>query len=119
VTKVLEGLRASKTLGASLEASLTLYVDPDRLNVLQPMHSELQFLFITSSLTLKPLAEAPTEAIDCSVEGFKVVAAKAVGEKCVRCWHISSTLGQHPDHPQLCPRCVSNVVGSGEKRVYL
>lgn len=119
VTKVLEGLRANKEMGASLEASVTLYVEPKALAALEPMRDELHFVFITSGLQLKPLAEAPAEAHSCTVEGFKVVAHRAEGTKCVRCWHVLPAVGTHAEHAELCPRCVSNVAGSGEIRVYL
>jgi isoleucyl-tRNA synthetase len=38
--------------------------------------------------------------------------------KCVRCWHRREDVGKHPEHPELCRRCVSNVAGSGETRKY-
>jgi len=34
----------------------------------------------------------------------------------VRCWHHRHDVGGHADHPELCGRCVENVVGAGETR---
>jgi isoleucyl-tRNA synthetase len=38
--------------------------------------------------------------------------------KCVRCWHHRSDIGGDSEHPELCARCVENIVGEGEKRLY-
>jgi len=37
-------------------------------------------------------------------------------KKCERCWHWRLDVGQDPDHPEICGRCVSNLFGSGEAR---
>ena len=39
----------------------------------------------------------------------------AQAAKCSRCWHYVGT-GSDPEHPELCPRCVSNLFGAGEER---
>jgi isoleucyl-tRNA synthetase len=36
-----------------------------------------------------------------------IEVARARGEKCERCWHYESDIGQHADHPSLCGRCVA------------
>ena len=38
--------------------------------------------------------------------------------KCARCWHKRASVGQHAEHPELCGRCVGNVEGPGETRIY-
>jgi isoleucyl-tRNA synthetase len=38
--------------------------------------------------------------------------------KCVRSWHHRADVGEHPEHPELCGRCVENVVGAGEIRLF-
>ncbi|GAH08179.1 unnamed protein product, partial [marine sediment metagenome] len=30
---------------------------------------------------------------------------KADGEKCMRCWVFSETVGQFSDHPSICNKC--------------
>jgi isoleucyl-tRNA synthetase len=44
------------------------------------------------------------------------VADRSAAEKCVRCWHRRSDVGQDSKHPALCGRCVENVEGGGEHR---
>ncbi|MGE8372434.1 MAG: zinc finger domain-containing protein, partial [Pseudomonas putida] len=38
--------------------------------------------------------------------------------KCGRCWHFRADVGSHPEHPEICSRCVDNLTGSGEVRHY-
>jgi isoleucyl-tRNA synthetase len=39
------------------------------------------------------------------MEGLAVAVAKAEGDKCVRCWFTSPTVGENAAHPQVCHRC--------------
>ena len=39
--------------------------------------------------------------------GITVRVARADGEKCERCWHYATDIGQHTTHPSLCGRCVT------------
>ena len=68
------------------------------------------------------MSAAPTditnkEDTDATAD-LKVVIAAAEGTKCVRCWHIRDDIGVDSTHPELCARCVTNVVGLGEVRHY-
>jgi len=36
----------------------------------------------------------------------------------VRCWHHRPDVGSHPEHPELCDRCVTNLSLPGERRVF-
>jgi isoleucyl-tRNA synthetase len=38
-----------------------------------------------------------------------VQVAKALGQKCERCWHWEEDVGEEPAHPTLCGRCVEAV----------
>ena len=38
---------------------------------------------------------------------MKVV--KAEGEKCERCWNYRASVGNAPEHPTLCDRCIEAV----------
>ncbi|HWU41955.1 MAG TPA: zinc finger domain-containing protein, partial [Bdellovibrio sp.] len=92
VQKVLEGLRAEKTIGASLEAKVTVHAEGDLLKSLQN-YADLREFLIVSAVELKNGA-------------YKVAAEKAPGEKCVRCWVYSEEISQDPKHPGICPKCV-------------
>ncbi|MFB6259178.1 MAG: zinc finger domain-containing protein, partial [Thiohalorhabdaceae bacterium] len=56
------------------------------------------------------------DAGEGEVAGLKVAAAVAQDPKCGRCWHRRPTVGENPDHPELCDRCVTNIEGAGEER---
>ncbi len=98
VKKVLEQARADKTIGSSLEASVTLHCSDalyDFLNEI-PM-DELADLMIVSKAELARDAGGVRGA----VEGLGVSAARAVGGKCLRCWKYDAAVGEDG----LCPRC--------------
>ncbi len=116
VSRVLEGMRKAGEIGSSLDAEVVLYCDGKLRESLAKLEDELRFALITSHARLKPLAEAGPEAVETQVTGLKVAAAASSHPKCVRCWHHREDVGTHPDHPQLCGRCVENVEGRGEER---
>ena len=49
---------------------------------------------------------------------FGYLLQHPTAEKCVRCWHQRDDVGDNSDHPELCGRCVENVAGDGEARLY-
>ena len=118
VSKSLETLRAAGTIGAALEASVTVYASGKLGTALAKLGDELRFVFITSTATVLPLDGKPAEAEVITVDGesFAVAATTANGEKCVRCWHRREDVGANTSHPELCGRCVSNIDDNGEQR---
>ena len=110
VTKALEPLRAEGKIGAALEAEIELRCSVSDQNWLSPLESELRFLLISGDVRVVPDAEA---------KGVIGVFAQPTDKtKCVRCWHHREDVGSHAAHPQLCGRCVTNVDGDGEARVW-
>jgi isoleucyl-tRNA synthetase len=118
VSKVLEGMRAAGTIGASLQAEVTLHLDAAARARYADQAAELRFFFITSSLTLADLDTRPADAVRAEVDGIEVWIAARASEaaKCVRCWHYRPEVGTFADDPELCGRCVDNVDGQGEAR---
>ncbi len=92
VQKKLEELRAAKTIGASLEAQVTIAADGDVLAALNKV-SDLREILIVSKVTL---LQGP----------YSVTAAKAAGEKCVRCWVYSDQISKTEATLGVCPKCV-------------
>ena len=119
--KVLEGKREAGFIGANLNATITLFVPTDIEQSLTKLGDELRFVFITSEATVANLNKATENcdvlALTDDIE-IKVQAEASSHEKCVRCWHQRPDVGSHADHPELCGRCVSNVAGNGEQRLY-
>jgi len=119
VNKVIEQARADKRIGGSLEASVTLYADADLATKLTSLGEELRFVLLTSGAKVADYAQATYDAQQSDVvKGLKIALQKAEGEKCPRCWHYTSDIGQNAEHADVCGRCVSNVAGSGEQRKF-
>ena len=121
VSKQLEQLRKDKVIGSSLNAEITVYASGETYEALNKLKNELRFALISSEATLVEADSQPTDTLIAEGEDVKnvwlsVVASSA--EKCVRCWHQREDVGVNPDHPELCSRCVENVVGDGEARFY-
>ena len=98
VKKVLEQARADKAIGSSLEAALTLYAEGEVYDLLNaiPM-DELADLMIVSQVRLVKGQGGAQGA----VAGLGVEAARAAGQKCLRCWKFDEQVGEDG----LCPRC--------------
>lgn len=119
VNKCLEDARNAKVIKGSLAAEVTLHVDDELHATLAKLGDELRFVMLTSEVTLKPLAEAPAEAEATELAGLKVAVVESPNNKCERCWHHREEVGTHPEHPDLCNRCISNLPeGPGETRRY-
>ncbi|MFP4138687.1 MAG: isoleucine--tRNA ligase [Halomonas sp.] len=118
VNKCLEDARNAKVIKGSLAAEVTLYVDDALHATLAKLGEELRFVMLTSEVTLRPLAEGEgAEATE--LDGLKVSVAASTHTKCERCWHHREEVGTHPEHPDLCGRCISNLPdGPGEIRRY-
>ncbi len=120
---LLEPMRKAGKLGASLQARAAVHIDTSKgLGAkLGDLQDELRFLFITSELSLVPASAEPAIGGEIAkVEGMEVhvEALPSEAAKCVRCWHYREDVGQHAGHSELCGRCVDNVDGAGEQRLF-
>ena len=120
VSKKLERLRIEGGIGSGLDAEVDLYCDGALATDLRRIEDELRFFLIVSYARLWPLSEAPDDAEPSSLDGqpLAIQVVPSVEDKCGRCWHHRADVGHDPEHPQLCGRCVDNVVGDGETRRY-
>lgn len=119
VNKALETKRNAGEVGKSLAAEVTLFCSEPVAEQLRRLGDELRFVLITSSAVIKPLAESEKHAtVTTDVEGLRVQVDASPYQKCARCWHHLQDVGHHQQHPELCGRCVDNVDGVGEVRLY-
>jgi len=109
VTKQLEETRVAGSIGASLQAELTIRASGNKFNILKSMGEDLKFVFITSDVAV--------ELVN-SVEEESVVVTASKYTKCERCWHYRADVGINVAHPGLCKRCVDNLFGPGEPRSF-
>ena len=118
VSKQLEVLRQEGSIKGSLTAEVALYADEKLLKMIELLAEELRFVLITSSATIKPLAEKPDKAIESELPGLFVESFATKKDKCARCWHHSDEVGQQSEDEELCNRCVANIYGNGENRSF-
>jgi isoleucyl-tRNA synthetase len=117
VNKQLEAARSDGVIGGGLNAEITLYCSDELSEQLSRLDNELRFVLITSTATIEPLANA-SEGTETELEGLAVKVSKSPHQKCARCWHHREDVGSDTTHPELCVRCVDNVEGAGEQRLF-
>ena len=118
VSKELEVLRIRNEIGSSLDAEVELYCSPDVFDRLSLLEDELRFVLITSYATVLPESQEHADKLPTELEGLELRLKPSDNSKCVRCWHHRADVGITADHPELCGRCVENVDGEGETRLY-
>ena len=118
VNRQLENCRSGGQLGASLEAQVQLELGAGEAAaatsaalewLAASVHPEVDNLadwLLVSALQQGGTAAEPVLA-EASEAGITVRIAKADGQKCERCWHYETDIGQHAAHPSLCGRCVA------------
>jgi len=98
----LEAKRQTKVIGKSLEAKVRLFGQR------KPFSD-----WIPNKAVLEAFREL------CNVSQFEITNVKdsddvvrADGQKCERCWHWETDIGQNAEHPTICGRCVEAVLKS-------
>ena len=118
VARELEQLRSAGEIGAPLEAEVSVFASNEQAQRFAAPHDELRFLLITSQARLFETDTPPANAVPTQAEGVWITVKPSTQLKCVRCWHLRSDVGIDPRHPELCARCVVNVEGPGEERIF-
>ena len=118
VNKVIEQARRDKRIGGSLEAEVTLFADAALTEQLTHIGDELRFVLLTSEAKVLPLADATSDAVETELASLKLMVNATTAEKCERCWHHREEVGTIEAHPTLCHRCVTNIEGDGEVRLF-
>ena len=107
VTKAIEIEREAGHVGSSLQAELTIKVPEADFELIHSLGNDLRFVTITSSAK-----------VELSKDGLEVLVRGSQYKKCGRCWHHTEDVGMNSEHPELCSRCISNVFGDGEHRLF-
>ncbi|EGY01261.1 isoleucyl-tRNA synthetase [Nitrospirillum viridazoti Y2] len=112
VTGALELKRADKTIGSSLQAHPTVYVQEAHRAALAGL--DLAEISITSGITVT-VGVIPEGAFTLAdVAGVGVVFGPAEGEKCERCWRILPEVPAAAEGvEQLCHRCADAIGPAG------
>jgi isoleucyl-tRNA synthetase len=91
----LEKARQAKTIGKALDAKVEIVIP------------QVQWQLSDSDL-LRELVNV--SALKISVgDPVSLSVSKADGQKCERCWHWETDIGQNAEHPTICGRCIEAV----------
>ena len=105
VTRALEMTRKDGLIGHPFDAKVTLHFPQGQLEFLETFSPEvLREFFIVSAVELDHQGEGPVKGEE--FPALSITVEPAPGEKCERCWVFSTTVGQDPQHPTLCQRCL-------------
>ncbi len=112
VTKVLEGLRADRVIGHSLDAHVDVYAEGELHDFLSGYAGIVAEIMIISDAALMTAAEAPDGAYKSEdITGLYISASPAGHQKCERCWGKKKDVGTSEKHPTLCARCAGVLEG--------
>jgi len=107
ILKELEVHRQAGEFGKSLEAELVLGGDRSGLDAdLASCRTTLEELCIVSQVTGGEGSTASQV-----YPGLTVGVRRVEGTTCPRCWQVWPKPAGHPQHPELCARCVDVVLG--------
>ena len=96
-------------IGSGLSASVALYLPMSWRDKVSCLGEELRFLLITPEV----------QVFSSETDSPSVVVSASTHTKCIRCWHYVADVGQHPEHPELCGRCLQNLSEMGEIRRFV
>lgn len=111
INKALEQARASREIGSSLEAKVSLSFDDEKLRqAVQSLGAFLPVFLITSQATVTSDSASNgagnnghlAEVVE---NGIRVVVSGADGQKCPRCRKFSTKVGVVKEFPELCDVC--------------
>lgn len=104
----LEKARQAKTIGKALEAQVKIGMRDGVSTWITQHFGPLQELLNVSQISAFHLPVKNVNEKD--VQGMpSVLVERATGQKCERCWHFESDVGQNPAHATICSRCVTAV----------
>ncbi|MGD9286827.1 MAG: isoleucine--tRNA ligase [Desulfobacterales bacterium] len=112
-TKALEDARAKKLIGHPLDAAVTISVNKDTYDTLQPYADKLRSLLIVSQTNLVKDKALDGGIQSSEIEDLHIRVAPAPGEKCERCWVHDTSVGSDPEQATICDRCRQALAGMG------
>jgi isoleucyl-tRNA synthetase len=107
ITKALEIARREKVIGHPLEAEVLVKAEGELAGFLKSEWETVKEISIISELS-KLQDDTPEMGVRFASEeipAFIIQVQPAPGEKCLRCWLRSTTVGENEAHPEICNRC--------------
>lgn len=109
ITKALEIARSQKIIGHSLNALVKIYAKGEDYDFLKSIEERLPEILIVSKVEVNEDNEIDGDYTIGENNDIKVVVEQAPGQKCERCWTFSETVGESPEHPTICAKCLANL----------
>jgi len=110
VAGALEAKRGQGEIGSSFEAQIILLTNDEiRYKYLESIQEVLPEVFKVSQVEInrtQALREGKTSSI---YQDIAIIAGKAEGRKCLRCWNYSNQVGRSRTHPLICERCLKAI----------
>ncbi len=113
VAKVLEELRGRGEIGSSFDAKIILLTKTEeRYTFLRSLESDLCEIFKVSQVEVKKDDGSRADAAQAAgLSDIAIIAGKAQGAKCARCWNYKHSVGATQAHPSICNECVNAIGG--------
>ena len=110
-TQALETARAQKKIGNALDALVVWQPPQGKEKFYQDNLDSLVELSLISQGKVGQVDEAQAVAVHESekIPGLKIGVLVHPAEKCPRCWMRTETIGQDPDHQEVCLRCAGHL----------
>ncbi len=111
----IEKLRLNKIINSSLETNIYIYTKKNFYKKIKFLKNELKFFFLTSEINLKIIKNINNKKF------YIIKCFKHKGIKCYRCWHYiyKNQLSKNKIYPNICTRCLINIIGNGETRKFI
>ncbi len=102
INRGLEEARKAKRITTAQETRVVLGAMGELHGKLEGRQEEIRVLAQVADLEL---TRAPGGTESPEIDGLWILVEPAAGAKCVRCWFTFPSVGEDPEHPQLCRRC--------------
>jgi isoleucyl-tRNA synthetase len=113
IAKAMEEKRASEIIGSSFDAKINLLTNNEiRYKYLESFKSDLPEIFKASQVAIiKQDAKSANLTLSAKYPDVAIEILKAEGNKCVRCWNYSLSVGKNEAHSLICDKCVTAIEG--------
>ncbi len=102
VGKALEAKRNQGMIGSSFDARIILLTSEGFYYKNKALRKELCEIYKVSDVSFEIDKNSATDLVLKEVQ-------KADGEKCVRCWNWSCSVGENKQHPEICQTCCEQI----------
>jgi isoleucyl-tRNA synthetase len=106
VAKALEEKRGAGIIGSSFDAQIILLTNNEfRYKYLESLRLDLAEIFKVSQVKIEKGDNLTPSIVSNKYPDMGFIVDKAEGQKCLRCWNFSTSVGQSSTHPLICRKC--------------